>query len=140
MFLTKDELKTAGVPEIIAKVTNGDDTIITTVIEESIDDMKGYLNANFDAVAIFNTTGDDRNKTVLKYLKKIVIYELYKRKGNLLDDDTITSYDDAMAWLKNVAKGIISPHNLPAKSPGENSTSGDGFIKFGSNTKYPTGY
>lgn len=134
-FLTKDELKTAGVPEVIAKVTNGDDAIITDVIDESIDEMKGYLAVNYDADAIFNATGADRNKTVLKYLKKIVIYELYKRKGNLLDDDTMSSFDDAMAWLKGVAKGVIAA-DLPTRST--DSSSGDGFIKFGGNSRYPS--
>lgn len=134
-FLTKQELKTAGVPEVIAKVTNGDDAIITTVIDESIDEMKGYLAVNYDAEAIFTATDAVRNKTVLKYLKKIVIYELYKRKSNLLDDDTITSYDDAMNWLKNVAKGMVSA-DLPTRST--DTTDGDGFIKFGGNTRYPS--
>ena len=141
MFLTKDELKTTGVPEVIAKVTNGDDNIITTVIEETIDEMKGYLGVYYDAVAIFEAEGNERNKTVLKYLKKIVVYELYKRKENLLDNDTITSYDDAMEWLKNIAKGILVYEDLPVKQDNENSGgTGDGFIKYGSNPKYPTSY
>ena len=131
-FLTKSELKTTGVPEVIAKVTNGDDAIITSVIDESIDEMKGYLSVNYDATAIFAAVGNTRNKTVLKYLKKIVVYELYKRKSNLLDDDTITSYEDAMAWLKNVAKGILSA-DLPTRST--DTSDGDGFIKFGGNTR-----
>ena len=134
-FLTKQELKTAGVPEVIAKVTNGDDAIITTVIDESIDEMKGYLAVNYDADAIFKAVDDKRSKTVLKYLKKIVIYELYKRKSNPLDDDTITSYDDAMNWLKNVAKGMVAA-DLPTRST--DTTDGDGFIKFGGNTRYPS--
>lgn len=136
-FLIKSELKTAGVPEVIAKVTNGDDDIIASVIDESIDEMKGYLAVNYDAEAVFAAVDDARNKTVLKYLKKIVIYELYKRKSNLLDEDTITSYEDAMAWLKNVAKGIIAA-DLPTRNT--DSTDGDGFIKFGGNTRYPSNY
>lgn len=138
MFLTKDELKTTGVPEVIEKVTNGDDTIITEVIAETIDEMKGYLGVYYDAIAIFNATENDRNKTVLKYLKKIVVYELYKRKENLLDNDTISSYDEAMDWLKSIAKGILAAE-LPVPS-NTTDNSGDGFIKFGSNSKYPTGY
>ncbi|MDB0601086.1 DUF1320 family protein [Tenacibaculum maritimum] len=140
MFLTKDELKTTGVPEVINKVTNGDDTIITDVIAETIDEMKGYLGVYYDAKAIFEATLENRNKTVLKYLKKIVVYELYKRKENLLDDDTISSYEDAMEWLKNIAKGVLSA-NLPVKPKDQGSNpNGDGFIKFGSNLKYATNY
>lgn len=137
MFLTKEELKTAGVPEVIANVTNGDDNIITTVIAENIDTMKGYLNVYYDADAVFNTTGEDRNLTVLMYLKMIVVYRLYKRKTNLLDEDTISDFNEAMEWLHNVAKGIVSV-NLPRKESA--SDSGDGFVKFGSNTKYKSIY
>lgn len=132
MFLTKEELKTTGVPEVIAKVTNGDDDIITEVIAESIDEMKGYINVNYDAEATFNAVGNERNKTVLKYLKKIVVYELYKRKANLIDDDTISSFQEAMGWLEKMSKGLLSA-NLPVI---ENEAIGDGFVKFGGNTKY----
>ena len=138
MFLSKDELKTTGVPEVIAKVTNGDDEIITDVIAESIDEMKGYLGVYYDTEAIFSAVDNDRNKTVLKYLKKIVVYELYKRKENLLDDDTISSYDEAKDWLEKVARGILSA-TLPVKNDDADSI-GDGFIKFGSNERYPTGW
>ncbi len=133
MFLTKEELKTAGVPEVIAKVTNGDDSIITEVIEETIDEMKGYIAVNYNAEAVFNAIDNDRNKTVLKYLKKIVVYELYKRKSNLLDDDTISSWEDAMNWLEKIAKGLIDA-SLPSKNT--DGEVGDGFIKFGGSKKY----
>jgi phage gp36-like protein len=133
MFLTKEELKTTGVPEVIAKVTNDDDEIITEVILESIDEMKGYLAVNYNAEAIFQAEGNYRNKTVLKYLKKIVVYELYKRKSNLLDEDTVSSFEEAMSWLERIATGLLSAP-LPAKD--DDVPVGDGFIKFGGNTKY----
>lgn len=133
MFLTKEELKTAGVPEIVAKVTNGDDSIIETVIAENIDKMKGHLNVYYDADAVFSAEGSDRNLTVLMYLKMIVIYRLYKRKANLLDDDTISDFEEAIEWLHNVAKGVVAI-NLPKKNT--TTDTGDGFIKFGSNNKY----
>ena len=103
-YLTIDELRTVAVGEIIHKVTNGDDEIVQQIIDESINEMAGYLAVNYDTDAIFSAEGEARNLTVLKYLKKIVLYELYKRKMTTIDDATMTSYEDAMTWLKELPK------------------------------------
>lgn len=135
MFLTKEELKTTGVPEVIDKVTNGDDAIIDQVIAENIDKMKGHLNVYYDSEAVFAARGAERNLTVLMHLKMLVVYRLYKRKSNLLDQDTISDFEEAMEWLHNVSKGIVAV-DLPKKNTGDSTAAGDGFIKFGSNAKY----
>lgn len=137
-FLTKEELKTAGVLTVIENVTNGDDTIITQVIEESIDLMKTYLSVCYDADLAFSKEGDQRSLTLLKFLKIIVIYWLYKRKPTALDQDTVTSYDEAILWLKDVSKGVAYL-NIPKKET-NNTNAGDGFMKLGGKPKYSTSH
>jgi phage gp36-like protein len=143
MFLEKSELKTVGVDEIINRIINNDDTIVEDIIAESIDVMSGYLFQYFDTEAIFNATNNDRNLTVLKHLKGIVLFEIYTRRTKALNDVAKLRYDEAMLWLEKVSKGTIKP-NLPPKLV---DTDGDGtpdsqspFMKLGSRKNYPNGW
>ena len=65
MFLDKAELKTVATDEIINKIINNDDSIVTDIILESIDVVSTYLYQYFDTEAIFSKTGDERNNTTL---------------------------------------------------------------------------
>ena len=139
MFLQKSELKTVALDEIINKIINGDDSIVTDIIEESIDLMSGYLHQYFDTEVIFNATDDNRNKSVLKHLKGIVIHEIYTRRTKAFNEVAKTRYDEAMLWLEKVSEGKIKPP-LPIRKI---DTDGDGtgdtettFLKLGSNKKY----
>ncbi|WP_163444935.1 phage protein Gp36 family protein [Flavobacterium columnare] len=139
MFLQKSELKTVALDEIINKIINGDDSIVTDIIDESIDLMSGYLHQYFNTEAIFKATGDARNKSVLKHLKGIVIHEIYTRRTKAFNEVAKTRYDEAMLWLEKVSEGKIKPP-LPIRKI---DTNGDGtgdtettFLKLGSNKKY----
>lgn len=140
MFLTKDELKSAAVPEVVNKAINQDDTIVQIIINESIAEMSSYLGGRFDTIAIFAEIEADRNQVILKHLKKIVVDEIYRRKTGQMNETTAKGYDEAMYWLKEVAKGTIPAGELPPKAVEGESGSGDGFIKFGSNTRYNSNY
>ena len=139
MFLEKAELKTVATDEIINKIINNDDSIVTDIILESIDLMPSYLYQYFDTEAIFNASGDDRNRTVLKHLKGIVIHEIYIRRTKVFNEVAKARYDEAMLWLEKVSEGKIKPP-LPIR---QNDTDGDGtpdtpatFMKLGSRKNY----
>lgn len=143
MFLEKAELKTVGVDEIINRIINDDDTIVTEIIAESIDVMIGYLFQYFDTEAIFSATDNARNLTVVKHLKGIVLFEIYTRRTKQLNEVAKLRYDEAMLWLEKVSKGTIKP-NLPPKLI---DTDGDGtadsqvpFMKLGSRKNYQNGW
>lgn len=139
MFLEKSELKTVATDEIINKIINNDDSIVTDIILESIDVVSTYLYQYFDTETIFSKTGDARNKTILKHLKGIVIYEIYTRRTKIMNEVAKSRYDEAMLWLEKVSEGKIKPP-LPIR---DLDTDGDGtpdtpatFLKLGSNKKY----
>ncbi|MFK7048738.1 hypothetical protein FLACOL_01080 [Flavobacterium columnare] len=139
MFLQKAELKTVALDEIINKIINNDDTIVTDIIDESIDLMSGYLYQYFDTEAIFSATGKARNKSVLKHLKGIVIHEIYTRRTKAFNEVAKTRYNEAMLWLEKISEGKIKPP-LPIRKI---DTNADGtadtpasFLKLGSNKKY----
>ena len=143
MFLEKSELKTVGVEEIINRIISSDDTIVEEIIAESIDVMSGYLFQYFDTTAIFEASGENRNLTIVKHLKGIVLFEIYTRRTKQLNEVAKMRYDEAMLWLEKVSKGTIQP-NLPPKLT---DTNGDGtpdsevpFMKLGSRKNYPNGW
>lgn len=143
MFLEKSELKTVGTDEIINKIINDDDTIVEEIIVEDIDLVSSYLFQYYDVETIFNTTGDDRNKTLLRHLKGIVIFDVYTRRNKQINEVTKLRYDEAMLWLEKVSSGKIKP-DLPPKKI---DTDGDGtpdssstFMKLGSRKNYQNGW
>ena len=120
-FLVKDELKTVSTLEIIDIITNSDDEIINMIIEECIDVMKTYLGSYYDMDEVFAKTGDDRNKTLLKYLKALVIYEIPKRRGKQVPRDQAEDFNEAMRWLEKVAAGEWRANLPPKKVENEDS-------------------
>lgn len=139
MFLEQAELKTVATEEIINKIINNDDSIVEEIILESIDVVSTYLYQYFDTESIFAKTGNERNRTVLKHLKGIVIYEIYTRRTKIMNEVAQSRYDEALLWLEKVSEGKIKPP-LPMRAL---DTDGDGtpdtpatFLKLGSNKKY----
>lgn len=133
-FINKNELKSVAVPAVVEKAINSDDEVVDIIIDETEDVMRSYLSGRFDVEAIFSAEDVDRSGVVVKHFKKIVIDEIYKRKTGGLNDVTQLGYDEAMTWLTDVANGKIEAGDLPTKET-EDAT-GDGFIKYGGNTRY----
>ncbi|MDY3521984.1 DUF1320 family protein [Riemerella anatipestifer] len=139
MFLKIDELKTVATREVIDLITNGDNSIVEEIIAESIDLMKSYLFKHYDTTAIFEKEENERPKVLLKYLKDIVIHEIYIRRTKNMNEVAKTRYDEAMLWLEKIARGTIEA-DLPKKMV---DIDGDGvpdepspFMKLGSRKTY----
>ncbi len=139
MFLTKAELKTVSTDEIINKIVDHDDNLVTDIIDESIDVISTYLHEYFDTEAIFAATADARSKVILKHLKSIVKYEIYARRSKAMNEVAQLAYDEAMSWLEKVAKGELKPA-LPVRqidTDGDNIPDADQpFMKLGSRKNY----
>ncbi len=138
-FLIEEELKTVATLEVINLITQNEDSIVETIIDESIDLFSSYLYKYYDTEALFSAEGEERSKTLLKYLKDVVIYEIYIRRSRDMNEVAQIRYDEAMTWLDKVAKGVIAP-KFPKK---QEDTDGDGepdtdvpFMKLGGRKSY----
>ena len=138
MFITKNELKSAAVPAVVDKAINNDDTIVDIIIAETESVMRSRLSGRFDVDAIFTAENADRSGVVVKHFKKIVIDEIYKRKTGGLNEVTQQGYDEAMTWLSDVSNGTEEAGDLPPKDT--EAEAGDGFVKYGGNTRYPSSF
>ncbi|MGV4413860.1 phage protein Gp36 family protein [Chryseobacterium sp. T1] len=136
-FLIKDDLKTVATLEIIDLITNSDDGIVEEIIDECIDVMKTYLGSYYDMELSFAKEDNERNKTLVKYLKALVIYEIPKRRGKRVPRDQADDYNEAMNWLEKVAAGEWRADLPPKKEETEDGSMKDvGFYKLKSNKSY----
>ena len=140
-FLTKAELKTVADINLIGILTDLDDTIITDIIDESIDKMKGYLSRYYDIDVIFNAEGTTRKKSIVKRLKDIVIYELYERHTRDTNAVAARRYAETIDWLEKSYTGELGDRTLPPKPSEITDTEGTtGDVRFGGNTRYNSAY
>lgn len=131
MFLTLEELKTHVYGENIDAITREDDTIVTAAVDGAISEAKGYLS-DYDSDNIFGATGSSRNALLLIFVKDIAVWHLINLSNPGIDFDLRQKrYDAAIAWLKGVQKGNISP-DLPKQAI---SAENPGMISYGSNPK-----
>ena len=140
-FLTKAELKTVGDLNLIGILTDLDDTIITDIIDESIDKMKGYLSRYYDIDTIFNAEGTARKKSIVKRLKDIVIYEIYERHTRDTNAVAARRYAETIDWLEKSYTGELGDRTLPEKPTEITDTEGTtGENRYGGNTRYNSAY
>jgi len=140
-FLTKAELKTVADINLIGILTDLDDTIITDIIDESIDKMKGYLSRYYDIDTIFNAEGTARKKSIVKRLKDIVIYEIYERHTRDTNAVAARRYAETIDWLEKSYTGELGDRTLPEKPTEITDTEGTtGENRYGGNTRYNSAY
>ena len=139
-FLIKAELKTVSDLAVVDIITNLDDTIITEIIAESISVMKGLLSRNYNAELIFSKTSDERDLTVLKYLKAIVIYEIYLRYTREINEAAAKRYEEAMLWLEQLNTGKLFIGTLPPIAGELPNTQNGQDTRFGGDYRYNNMY
>lgn len=141
-FITKEELKTVGQISLIDKIINDDNSIVNTIIDESVSTLKSYLSRRYDVDVIFAATGSERHKGVLKRLKDIVIYEVYDRMGREASSSILRAYNEAINWLEKLNTGEFYDKTLPpipTVDPEDGKLS-EGDVRFGGNLRYTGGY
>lgn len=128
MFTTKEELASHMHIETIEVITDGDDAIVQGAIDGAVSEARGYLQ-EYNADAIFSETGDRRNSLLLTFIKDMAVWHLVVLSNYNADIELREKrYDRAVAWLKGVQKGDITP-DLPR------ATEVKGPVRWGSNPK-----
>lgn len=131
MFLTPEELKTHLYGENVDEITRDDDTITESAVDGAISEAKGYLG-DYNTDTIFGATGLNRNALLLIFVKDIAVWHLINLSNPGIDFELRQKrYDAAIAWLKGVQKGIVTP-DLPKNAISETNP---GTISYGSNPK-----
>ncbi|WP_044203876.1 DUF1320 family protein [Flammeovirga sp. OC4] len=133
MFITYEEMSTVIYEYSLTEITTQTD--VEFQIAAAIQEMSSYLHSNYDTEAIFNATGEERNKLLVEFGKSIAIYYVIRVcNSDYLFDKAQLYYDNAIAWLTKVAGNNNVAPNLPLKKDD------DGEVKiksrYASNTKF----
>lgn len=76
----------------------------------AIEEISGYLRPKYDVDRIFAAVGEDRNRQIMMYCADIALYHLTTwLPGKMGIETREKRYDRAIAWLKDVQKGITTP-------------------------------
>jgi phage gp36-like protein len=122
IWLTEYDLKKQIRQSVLSQVIEQDASLLHEAELATLAEIESYLRSRFDVQAIFATTGTDRNALLVMYAVDMLLYHLHSRiNPNQIPDLRIERYNNAIEWLKAVAKGMLSPA-LPAIETNENST------------------
>ncbi len=115
MFIDETDVLKRIDQDTLSDVIENDAENLDSAIEEAIDEMFGYVNARYDATALFALTGAARPKAVVMKCVDIALYHAHAR----ISPDNIpelrdTRYTQAIVWCEKLADGFINPE-LPIK-------------------------
>ncbi len=108
--------------------------------KEAMEEVAGYLRSRYDVAAVFEATGDNRNKVIVMRCCDVALYHLVssrnQRQGMEIRKER---YERAIKWLEDVQKGLIMPDlPTPVGPNGEEDILNP--IKFGSEKKNHYGW
>lgn len=115
-YLVKADFKTHIYAELITEITRSDDDICTAAISESITTAKGYLS-RFNRTKLFDPDNAAfvNDPQLLACVKDIAVWRMIRLANTGIRLELArTNYEDAIAWLKDVQKGIVDPESWPA--------------------------
>lgn len=133
-FLTPQEVETHLYKETIDTISREDDTILLAAIDAAVQEAAGYLGA-YDRANIFNQP-KQRNELLLTFVKDIAVWHFVNlcNAGAELELKE-KRYDRAIAWLRQVQKGEVTPSLPRADDDGDGKPDGSTEYIYGSNPK-----
>ncbi|MFN8238623.1 MAG: phage protein Gp36 family protein [Chitinophagales bacterium] len=114
LFITENDLKTGSFVSVITDSINDYAAAAEEIEKNNIALIKGKIGTRYDVSAIFSATGNNRNRTIVKVLTILVLYDLIRRNAmRKVPDDYKEDWNWAMKWLDAVRDGKESPQDLP---------------------------
>lgn len=130
-FITENDYKMLIAPADLTLVQQSAAANRLLAEKTAISQAESFLSQRYDCKAIWETTGDDRDEMLLMILMDLVLFHLHAHlPGRMGMEIRRQRYEDALAWLKGVANGDITPE-LPRPSEEEYATP----VRFGSQPK-----
>jgi hypothetical protein len=110
-FITGDDLATHIYPEILTEIVRGNTDLTNRAIASALGEVMSYLD-RYNLPVLFSDASTDEH---LKSLVKDVACWQLLRLANPNIDLTLfrTAYEDAIAFLEKVQKGIAAPPGWP---------------------------
>ena len=116
IFLTLTDFENQIRNDKLAVLTDSDDSVLDPLEATAMREMENYLRQRFDVSQIWSQTGTSRDPLLVTYLVDMMLYHIYSKiNPTKIPELRISRYENAMRFLRQVAKGEITP-NLPEPS------------------------
>lgn len=138
MFISPSDLGNAMYGYQIEQITEGDDAIVLQAIAAAEQEVRAYLDGatRYDVDAIFSATGAARNALLVTHTATVAKWHIVELcNADIIYEQAKDRYDRAIAWLRDLAKGVVSLGTLPTIPIGETEGDEDTF-GFGSRVKF----
>lgn len=134
-FITPEQLKTHIDTAAIQQISKGDEGSVIDAINAAIGEAKGYLSRYHTEWLFHNPDNDPdykKDPTLFNYVKNIAKWHFIQIANTTIDYDiALTSYEKAIAWLKDIQSGKVVQVNWKPAPVQEHST----FFHYNSNPK-----
>jgi len=124
IWLTEQDFRKQIRGSVLSQITEQDASLLHEAELATLSEIESYLRQRFEVSQIWITTNESRNQLLVMYAVDMLLYHLHSRiNPNQIPEIRVKRYDDALEWLKAVAKGTLSP-NLPLlqNEQGENTS------------------
>lgn len=109
MYLVESDFESQIKLDILDKITQNNASIVYDAERKTIAEMDAYLRTRYDVVQVWNKSGEDRNALLVMYGVDIFLYHIHSRLNpRQIPDIRGIRYDAAIAFLKDVAKSVLS--------------------------------
>jgi len=120
MYLTDIDYESHQATKNLNILTKNDTLSVRDFAEAAAEEqMRSYLANRFDISVIFAQTTTDRNPLLVMYLVDMSVYHMFAKIPNRqTPEDVGLRFEEAINWLKDVAKGKNTP-TLPLREISE---------------------
>lgn len=109
-MLIIEDFNTHLYQEIISSISREDDDLLEKAIKSAEGEAKSYL-ARFDIDYLFDQIEEDRDPTLMMYLKDIAVWHFIPVSNPNIDVEYRKDrYHDAVRWLSKIQAGKNTPY------------------------------
>jgi phage gp36-like protein len=114
IYLEKKDLITDAFERLIDDSSKDDITVLDKAEQRAIEFVKTMIGSRYNVNLIFTEGAPIINEMLVQILSRIVLYRVIKRNAaRKVPTDYKEDYDEALAWLKDIATGKIPLDGLP---------------------------
>jgi len=137
-MLTPDDFNTHLYSELITAIGRNEPAVLQAAIDAAKGEAEGYLS-RFDVQSLYAEVAADRDPVLLMRLKDIAAWHFINLANADIDLELRkTRYEEAIKWLKDVQRGIVSMPDWPL--PVEEDPSDYDVLRISSRTRRETNY
>lgn len=127
MFITDEDYRVVIGENALKTISQVSETNRRQAEDEAVEEIASYLRPKYDAVAIFNATGEQRNSYIVMIACDIALYHLSASLPQKMGTEVRKErYDRSIKWLEGVQAGKIVP-DLPLATDEETGDTLQGF-------------